>query len=277
MKVVVTGASGFLGSAVVAQLSETSAVVCPLTRGDASDAIHVSHYAEAPAGDVLIHLGESAERAVAEGLAGAYERDARATLDALVAKPYRRVIYASSAALYGDLASTPRRPGDPIQTNDVYTRVKALGESAVLKHSGGVVVRLANLYGPKMSPGNVMSTILRQIPGVGPLYVRDGTPVRDFLWVHDAAAAIARMVFADASGIYNVGTGKGVSVSELAALALRLAGEENRAVMETQASGRFSQLVLDISATIATWQWLPATDLGTGLTRLLGTRGHVDA
>ena len=48
-------------------------------------------------------------------------------------------------------------------------------------------MRLANVYGPGMAANNVMSDILGQVPGDGPLVVRDIAPVRDYLWIEDAA------------------------------------------------------------------------------------------
>jgi nucleoside-diphosphate-sugar epimerase len=277
MKAVVTGASGFLGRAVVGQLIRAGLTVVPVTRRRVPGAVQVEHYADAPSGDVLVHLAESAQRSVAERLGSAYERDATSTIDALLAKPYRRVIYASSAALYGDQASTPRRPDDEVYVTDAYTRVKRHAEIRVLQHSGGLVARLTNLFGPGMAPENVMSTILQQLTERGPLKVRDSAPVRDFLWVDDAAEAIGRMATGEPVGVFNLGTGEGTSVAALALLALDIAGQRGRPIASAQAEGRFSHLVLDISSTVATWRWSPATDLRDGLAQLMRMLKDVDA
>jgi len=277
MNVVVTGASGFLGRAVVRHLRATGVTVVPVARRETPEGVCVQHYSEAPAGDVLVHLAESADRGSAIRMGVAYEREAMTTLDALLAKGYGRVIYASSAALYGDQASDARRPGDEVYDADAYTRVKRHGEAGVLRHARGVAARLTNLYGPGMAAENVMNTILGQIPGSGPLYVRDGSPVRDFLWIDDAARLMTLMAGGDASGIFNVGSGKGTSIVDLATLALRIAGEQGRAVLSTRPEERFSRIVLDVSDTVSTWAWAPVTDLGEGLASLMRTARHADA
>ena len=269
MKVVVTGASGFLGRAVVRRLAGLDGTIVSVSRRALPGTIRVSDYAETPPGDALIHLAETADRSIAEQSGPAYEQKAVSDLQALLKKPYQRVIYASSAVLYGDRAQTPRRPGDPVFDADVYTRVKARAEHAVLESSRGVVARLSNLFGPGMAEDNVICTILGQIPGTGPVRVRDMSPVRDFLWAEDAADALVKMAAGAGLGVFNVGSGTGHSIGEVARVSLRVAGQGDRAVVSTEPGARSSYLVLDISGTSSTWGWSPATDLEEGIGRLL--------
>lgn len=270
MKIVVTGASGFLGRFVVRRLVSTAATVVPVSRRLMPGVVQVSDYTETPTGDVLIHLAEAADRGNAERLGSIYEVEVFAGLSALLKKPYQHVIYASSAVLYGDHAQTPRNPRDTVFVNDAYTRVKHRAESAVLNSAGGIVARLSNLFGPGMSEGNVMRTILRQIPGVGPIRVRDTASVRDFLWVEDAADAIAKMaVGGKGHGVFNVGTGVGHSIGEVARVALGLAGQPDRGVVAMEPGQRASHLVLDVSDTVSRWRWSPVTLLEDGINSLL--------
>ena len=196
------------------------------------------------------------------------------TLAALLGKGYRRVVYASSAVLYGDADTRGHLSNDPIRIDDAYSRIKRLSELVVLKLSGGVVVRLANIYGPGMSQNNVMTTILRQIPGTGPLEVMDTNPVRDFVWVQDAAEGIVALALGhftngNEGGLYNMGTGIGTSIGALASMALEIAGQTDRPVKAKCSSERQSSLVLDSSDTTATCGWKPKTSLQQGLSRLL--------
>jgi UDP-glucose 4-epimerase len=269
MKVVVTGASGFLGRSVVRRLSLTPGTIVPVSRRALPDIVHVADYADAPAGDVLIHLAEAAHRGAVERAGPTYEQDTFAGLSALLKKRYQRIIYASSAVLYGDQAPTPRHPRDEVFVSDTYTRVKRRAEVAVLDSAGGLVVRLSNLYGPGMSGENVMSTILGQIPSAGPIRVRDIAPIRDFLWVDDAAEALVTMALESRTGIFNVGSGIGRSIGDVASLALKIAGQPDRLVVSTQRGARPSHLVLDISDTVSAWQWSPGTLMEEGINRLL--------
>lgn len=277
MKVVITGASGFLGGYVLRLLYKYENVeAIAVTRKNIAGWCTVSDYSESPVGDVLIHLAEDNNRAHVAKSGKAYELEAIKTITALLAKGYRRVIYASSSALYGDEEFHAHSPNDPIQSNDTYTRVKQRSELAVLKAHGGLVVRLANIYGPGMSKSNVISAILRQIPGEGRLEVMDKTPVRDFIWVEDAAEGVVALALGNFTGdgkrmLFNLGTGVGTSIGVLAELALSTAEQPDRPVYSIKPLNRKSTLILDFSATTSACGWQPKTSLRQGLTKILQT------
>ena len=248
--------------------------VIAVTRREISGWCRVPDYSLSPAGNVLIHLAEDNDRAEVTKSGQAYEEKVMATLTALLAKGYRRVVYASSAVLYGDADIWAHLPNDPIRSDDAYMRIKRLSEMAVLKLHGGVVVRLANIYGPGMSLNNVISTILRQIPGTASLEVMDTNPVRDFVWVQDAAEGIVAMALdhfkkGNEGGLYNLGTGLGTSIGALAGMALEIAGQTGRPVKAKCSSDRQSSLILDFSATTSAFGWKPKTSLQQGLAHLL--------
>lgn len=268
MKVVVTGASGWLGRAVARHLRTRGVDVVGVSRRAGATDLQVADYACAPAGDVLVHLAQTANRAEANADGDTLAAAARATLAALLANGYARTVFASSGVLYGDRDAAPRRVDDEVHVVDTYTRMKRDSELAVLDRQGGCVARLTNLYGPGGSRATVTGTVLAQIPGSGALRVHDDTPVRDFLWLDDAAAALAAMALGDARGVFNVGTGIGTSIGELARLALDIAGEAQRPVVAA-VHGTASRLVLDAADTCRAFDWQPLTPLGTGLHRLL--------
>ena len=275
LKVVITGASGFLGGYVLQILSSQKNVeVIPVTRRNIADWCSVSDYAQSPEGDVLIHLAEDNDRTQVARSGEVYEESALNTLTALLEKGYRRVVYASSSVLYGDAGVHAHRSNDPIESTDAYTRIKRKSELAVLKLPGGIVVRLANIYGPGMSNKNVMSAILPQIPGEGALKVMYTNPIRDFIWVEDAAECIMALALdgfkeRGESRLFNVGTGVGTSIGSLAEMALGIAGQPNRVVHAQYASDRPSSLILDFSDTTSACGWKPKTSLRQGLIRML--------
>lgn len=275
IKVVVTGASGFLGGYVLQLLSKLQNIeVVAVTRQNINGWHTVSDYSESPRGDVLIHLAEDNDRMHVAKLGKIYEQEVQDTIAALSKKDYSRVVYASSAVLYGDVGDYARSPNDPIQCNDTYSSAKRQSELTVLERQCGVIVRLSNVYGIGMSKNNVVSTILRQIPGEGWLEVMDTNPVRDFIWVADAAEgivalALSNFVGGNKSSIFNLGTGVGVSIGSLAVLALKIAKQPERVVHANNVSNRKSSLILDFADTTVACGWRPRTSLHQGLIHML--------
>jgi len=275
LKIIITGASGFIGGHLISKLSEiANTEIVPLTRRKIPNLIRVSDYRDAPDGDVLIHLAEdnNLENVASRDLS--YEHNALSTLRTLLDKKYRRIIYASSSTLYGDKSVVPHTTGDEIFVKNPYTRIKSLSESAVLENPNGVVVRLANVYGPLMSTNNVMSQILSQIPKQGDLEVGDVNPVRDFVWVQDVAEGISMLTRMDLtkteiSKMYNLGSGVGTSIGDLALLTLELAGQLERRVMSKNRTRVMSSIVLDCSEMTNACGWTPQVSLRQGIATLL--------
>ena len=123
------------------------------------------------------------------------------------------------------------------------------------------MVRLSNLFGVGMATNNVISDIIDQIPGIGPLRVCDDTPVRDFLSVSEAVSALSQVLEGSFIGIINVGSGIGTSINSLAKLLLTSVGQQDREIIATEPSKRRSINVLDISETLKNIEWSPSSSL----------------
>lgn len=268
MRIVVTGASGFLGRALMRKLARDGVEVVGVSRQSALGLVQVADYADTPAGDVLVHLAEASDRRWAEKRGALYEQAALRALESLLANRFDHVVYSSSAVLYGDQGEALRRVGDPVQIVDTYTRLKYASEQAVLERKGAVA-RLTNLYGAGMAEGNVLTAILQQVPFDGPIRVYDVTPIRDFLYIEDAAEALAIMSLEKANGTFNVGTGRGTSILELAHIVLNAAGQTGREVESVYQGTRFSRLVVDITQTSAEIDWRPRIALPKGIETLI--------
>ena len=266
--VVVTGVTGFLGTALLPKLVEAGLAPVGVTRRPGSGHWTVASYADAPPGDILVHLAEDSDRARVNAAGRAAEHVAEETIVALRAKGFRKMVYASSAVLYGDQHEAAHPETDPIAVVDAYTQIKSFSEREVLA-GGGTVARIANLYGPGMAGGNVLSKILGQVPGRDEVAVFTTRPVRDFVWVDDVADAIVRLVLSPTAGIFNVGTGVGTSVRDLACTVLAAAGESGRSIRSSGPPGAPSSLVLDIGRISRDTGWRPATLLSDGIRHLL--------
>jgi UDP-glucose 4-epimerase len=117
----------------------------------------------------------------------------------------------------------------------------------------------------------VLSDILAQLEGAGPLTVRDDRPVRDFIHIDDVTAGILAALRHEAGGIFNLGSGKGVSIGDLARLVLAAAGQPARPVVSQHVSARSSHLVLDTAEAATQLGWYPQIPLAEGLHMILPT------
>jgi nucleoside-diphosphate-sugar epimerase len=267
MKVVVTGASGFIGCALVDRLAgsriDTVAVSRrPLPPRPGVFRVQVETYAATPVGDVLVHLAESP-------FADSMSTPDDGVLDRLAGHGYARLVYLSTAAIYGDSSELPHRPDEPVNPASNYARFK-LAHEAIILRSGGAVIRSTNVFGPRMNGGTVIADILAQIPGTGALRLRNDAAIRDFMWIDDVTRLLELGVHSRADGLFNAASGEAVSIRELARRALVLAGEGERPV--TANTSTRSVLRLDFEDTVRTFGWRPEVTLDQGLSRLIGVR-----
>ncbi len=154
------------------------------------------------------------------------------------------VVYASSAAVYGDNPNVPLTESAPWQPLSAYAADKAGCElhARVAAHVHGVPtmgLRLFNVYGPRQDPSSPYSGVIsifagRLIAGEPLVVFGDGGQVRDFVYVADAVraflAAMTVLAAAAAPGaaVYNVCTGRATSIKELAELLGELYGAAPR-------------------------------------------------
>lgn len=269
-EVIVTGASGFVGQSVLRRFANSEFTVRGVARRSREGLVTVSDYSMLPnpEGAILVHLAQGANTSDSFG-------DEDIELCATLAgKPWRHIVYASSAVVYGDAKDSSRTPDEEVAPYNDYSRVKLACEKIVLD-AGGTSLRLGNLYGPGMNAETVISAILNQIPGDGPLVLQNTAPIRDFLWVDDAAACLMAACRRMPGEVLNVASGRGLAVGDVARLALELAGEGERQVVGKTSPARNSCLVLDIARTSSLLNWMPEMNLAKGLEILL--RGQRNA
>jgi nucleoside-diphosphate-sugar epimerase len=270
LTVAIAGASGFIGSALVrVAVQQSSWRVLAVSRREVpavpgAEPVRVDNYEDMPAADVVIDAAEPAiplgDAAAEEALAASVAR----RFSGAGKSGFRHLVYCSTATVYGDSSDYPRRTDELVTPQTDYARRKYLAEQAAL-NGGGAVARLSNICG-KGSRG-VVADILAQIPGSGPLRIRNRQPVRDFLWIEDAARGLIGLV--GRRGLFNLGTGIGTSIGDLAALCLRIAGEAHRPVEATDSVEQLSHLVLDVEEAARVCGWRAQVPLAAGLRKLL--------
>jgi len=211
-----------------------------------------------------------------------------------------RVIYISSGGtVYGNPRHLPIRETDQTEPMCAY----GVSKLAVEKYLGlfrqlygldFVVLRPSNAFGPGQDPerGQSAVTVFTHMAARGePITIwGNGDVVRDFLWVEDLVDAIARLIRYEPGPtglrIFNVGTGQGTSLRDLAGMVSRALG---RQIEVTYAPGRpldVTANVLDATRLREVTGWFPQVALSDGITRMLraweaegvipvGSRGRV--
>jgi len=158
-------------------------------------------------------------------------------LEACIANNVRRLVYSSSASVYGDAVEEPMTEDHPFNNTNFYGATKIAGEAMArsLHHRYGlpyVGLRYMNVYGPRQDyRGAYIAVIMKMLDSIDrgePLVLYgDGSQAYDFVHVQDCAAAnVCAMKATTVDRFYNVGTGRRTSIAELAHLVLEVTGSD---------------------------------------------------
>jgi nucleoside-diphosphate-sugar epimerase len=270
-QIVVTGASGFIGSHLVKLLHREGEDYYAATRRKCSENCYqqVESYQDIAPTPTLVHLAENNDRVEVNQLGDEYVTKTVGALRQLLEVGHQQIVYLSSSAVYGDGLQAAVDESARVFNSDDYAEVKLKCEKMVLDR-GGVVVRLSNVYGPGMSKKNVLTKVLGQLSQSCDLQVWDDRPIRDFVWVEDVVTAIYLLIKGKTAGIYNVGSGVGSSIRFVAETALEVSGEIGRKLVVTNANIEASSCnILNISKIEQELGWSPAITLKDGLSRLI--------
>jgi UDP-glucose 4-epimerase len=145
----------------------------------------------------------------------------------------KRMVYSSSASVYGNALFTPMTEEHPFNNRTTYGATKIACEQMLRaiyqQHKFPYVGhRYMNIYGPRMDyQGTYVSVIMKVIDrimaGERPVIFGDGSQVYDFIYVEDAARANVLSMKADcADEFFNIGMGEGTTINELVRILLRL-------------------------------------------------------
>jgi UDP-glucose 4-epimerase len=260
-KVLVIGGAGLIGSHVVDQLvkTKTSQIIIfdNFVRGSTenlSEALKDSRVKIFEAGGDICQI-DILERAV-KGMDGvfclaalwllqchefpraAFEVNVRGAfnvMEACVANKVQKLVFSSSASVYGDALTEPMTEDHPFNNKNFYGATKICDEAMLrayhhryaMNYSG---LRYMNVYGPRQDyRGAYIAVIMKMLDaidrGESPTIMGDGSEAFDFVAVEDCARAnVCAMEAETTDQFYNVGTGKRTSLKELAEMLIELTG-----------------------------------------------------
>mgnify|MGYP001210127528 CR=1 FL=1 len=156
-------------------------------------------------------------------------------LEGCVRNGVKRLVYSSSASVYGDAVEEPMTEEHPFNNKNFYGATKICGEAMARAYHyryqlDYVGLRYMNVYGPRQDyQGAYIAVIMKMLDaidnGEGPTILGDGSEAFDFVAVEDCAHANLCAMRSEATdSFYNVGTGERTSLKELAELLVQLTG-----------------------------------------------------
>jgi UDP-glucose 4-epimerase len=302
MTILVTGGAGFIGShlcerllvegqrvRVIDNLSSGKRANLPrhagleLVVGDICDAALVDGAMEGV--EAVYHLAAVASvKASIDDPLGTHASNLIGTVQLLEAAGRhgaRRVVYASSAAVYGDCRELPIREASPLSPLSPYAIDKLAGEHYLRYYAGrfgfaAVALRFFNIYGPRQDPSSPYSGVIsvfcdRLASQRGIDVFGDGLQTRDFVYVGDLVEVLWRALELPLSEVetVNVGSGRATSLLDLIAALEGFAGRTLERRHHEAREGDIRHSLADVTRLQALFGYVPTRPFEEGLRDIL--------
>jgi NAD dependent epimerase/dehydratase len=306
-RVLVTGAAGFIGSHLTEALVLAGASVRAFVRYNSRNDYGWLEFADqALVSEVEIFRGDLGNPDAARGATS--ERDVVLHLGALIPIPYSyrhprefvtaniegtinvlegsrladvsRIVHTSSSEVYGTALRVPIDEDHPLQAQSPYAASKVGADKLALSYQQSfdtpvVVARPFNTFGPRQTARAIIPTIVAQALTSDSIEIGATRPTRDFMYVEDTVRGIMRC--AEQAGVegevFNLGTGREISVGETADRILAILGRSIPIVESTTRlrppNSEVERLVADCSRAGKKLNWRSVVDLDEGLQRTI--------
>ncbi len=183
----------------------------------------------------LLHCWDYPRSAFEVNIGGTFN-----VLEAVINNGVKRLVYSSSASVYGDAIEEPMLEDHPYNNTNFYGATKIAGEhmcrslyhryNDTEQHFDYVGLRYMNVYGARQDYKGAYIAVIMKIldrldAGQPPVVYGDGSQAYDFIYVSDCGRANVAAMKSDATdSFYNVGTGLRTSIKELAEMVLEITG-----------------------------------------------------
>ncbi len=303
MKYIVTGGAGFIGSHLSEALFQNGHEVIIIDDLSSGNIENISHLLDAD--NVSFIQGSITDLDFLQehfsGADGVFHQAAFVSVPRSIENPFlnhsinntgtlnvllaagdagvRKVVFASSAAVYGNLPDLPKREDSKVDPQSPYAVAKLTGEYycslfASLYGLRTACLRYFNVYGPRQDPHSDYAAVIprfihRVKQGQPPIIYGDGEQTRDFIFVKDVVRMNIRAMDSEAEGVFNVASGKETSVNQLAHIVLALSNNSMTPQYEKGRQGEVKHSVADISKAKRNLGIAPEYDLSRGLSEMV--------
>jgi UDPglucose 6-dehydrogenase/UDP-N-acetyl-D-galactosamine dehydrogenase len=233
--------------------------------------------------DIVFHL--AAISSVAQSMANPVftnEVNIGGTLNVLIAAKnnnVRKVVFASSAAVYGNTPEIPTKENMPANIQSPYALTKITGEyyCHIFNKFYGlptICLRYFNVYGPQQNKNSeyaavIPSFISNVLNNKPPVIYGNGNQVRDFIFVEDVSQANIVAAESESTGVFNIGTGGHVTINELANIIMKILGCKLTPIHMDSRAGDVKNSLADIHLAMSIG-YNPRYNLADGLVKTVG-------
>lgn len=291
-KVLILGASGFLGKSLVKALVEKDVEIRTYDRGASldqfenaniasfkGDFVEGSHLDEALADtDVVYHLISTTIPGTSNlDLSADISSNLQASirlLEKIKTHNIKKLIFISSGgAVYGNPLSLPVAETHPLYPISSYGIVKTTIEQYIYMFSKlygleSTVLRLSNPYGPnqfKIGLQGFISTCFKKIINDEVLEIwGNGSVIRDYIYINDAIDAMLKALEDTGTNTYNIGSGVGHSLQEVINIISKIIGKKANVTYLPKRTVDVDKIYLDISKAKPGLNWTPKYSLEEG-------------
>jgi len=165
----------------------------------------------------------------------------------------KKIIFASSAAVYGNCKDLPITEESKTEPLSPYGASKLSAENEIKRYASefgfdAIILRMFNVYGVGQNDlySGVISVFLKNIAQNKPLVIYgDGEQTRDFVSIYDIVQAFDHVILSNGVKTFNIASGKSVSINKLAEILL--AGEKFKVIYKEQKKGDIKNSVVDVT------------------------------